>query len=140
MNQGKFERKYESHDIEAYRFSVFKDNLEKIVKHNKEADHGWHSYRLGVNNFTDLLNAEFVRLFNGYDGIRGISKKQKNLFTSTGKQLPSTVDWRTKGIVTGVKDQAQCGSCWAFSAVASIEGHFQNQSNSPNKISHFIYL
>ncbi|KAG5149847.1 hypothetical protein JHK82_016728 [Glycine max] len=102
------------------RFRVFKENVNYIEAFNNAAN---KSYKLGINQFADLTNKEFIAPRNGFKGhmcssiIRTTTFKFENV-TAT----PSTVDWRQKGAVTPIKDQGQCGCCWAFSAVAATEG------------------
>ena len=84
---------------------------------------GQSSFRLGVTKFADMTNEEFRAERNGYRGASHQSNAHfEHRVRSNVNELPTSVDWRDKNLVTPVKDQGQCGSCWAFSAVASLEG------------------
>jgi len=108
---------------EVVRRAIFEQNVERITRHNLEHDLGLHSYTLGLNKFADMTHEEFKSIF-----LRPI-KRSSNTGASTflpplNVKLPDSVDWRTKGYVTPIKDQGQCGSCWAFSATGSLEGQW----------------
>ncbi|KAL9297794.1 hypothetical protein ACSQ67_023690 [Phaseolus vulgaris] len=102
------------------RLRIFKENVNYIEAFNNAAN---KPYKLAVNQFADLTNEEFIAPRNRFKGhmcssiTRTTSFKYENVTA-----VPSTVDWRQKGAVTPVKDQGQCGCCWAFSAVAATEG------------------
>ena len=103
------------------RFEIFQDNLKFIDEHNAEN----RPYKVGLNKFADLTNEEYRSMFVG--GRLGrkprVSRPKSDRYAYRGgEELPEKIDWREKGAVVSVKDQGQCGSCWAFSTVAAVEG------------------
>ncbi|KAF2584678.1 hypothetical protein F2Q70_00033801, partial [Brassica cretica] len=108
------------------RFNIFKDNLRFIDLYNENNKNA--TYKLGLTIFADLTNDEYRSLYLGArtEPVRRITKaKNVNMKYSAAVndvEVPETVDWRQKGAVNAIKNQGSCGSCWAFSTAAAVEG------------------
>jgi cathepsin L len=123
---------YASVEEESSRRLIFENNHKLVQRHNLEASRGKHTYTLKMNKFGDFTNQEFRKMMNGFNmTAHRLAASQKpevfgHNFENPTVEIPDSVDWRTQGYVTPIKDQGQCGSCWAFSAVAGLEGqHFK---------------
>jgi len=119
---------YESEAVNSARFAVWKNNLKFIQQHNSKG----HSYSLTMNELGDQTVDEY-RLY--VQGLRSelsseTERKMSTLLPPNEPRLPPTVDWRTKGYVTPVKNQGELGKSWAFSVTGSVEGqHFKKTGN-----------
>lgn len=116
----RFNKQYSTMEEREKRFNIFKTNLKAIITHNNNSS---VNFTLGVNQFTDLTADEFYS--NHVGKISDMSTYGSygcKSYSSSNTDLPSNIDWRTKNAVSSVKDQGQCGSCWAFSSTGAIEG------------------
>ncbi|KAL2328593.1 hypothetical protein Fmac_022020 [Flemingia macrophylla] len=102
-----------------FKYQTFKENVQRIEAFNNA---GNKPYKLGINQFADLTNEEF-KARNRFKGHMCSTITRTPTFKYEHvTAVPASLDWRKKGVVTPVKDQGECGSCWAFSAVAATEG------------------
>ena len=113
-----FSKKY--FDVSEFkkRQNIFESNREFIQHHNIKYDMDDAKYYLSIGPFADMTNNEYQTFLKTHK----MGKTTCDDYETSTLDIPTSVDLRNENLVTSVKNQGQCGSCWSFSAAAALEG------------------
>lgn len=110
-----------------FRLGIYLSAL-RYIKHFNKAE---HSFELGINHLSHLTEAEYKSLL----GLKPVQQKNLEKYVPSRNSLPDSVDWRNQSIVNTIRDQGQCGSCWAFSAIQVTESYIALKTDNLLKLS-----
>jgi cathepsin L len=120
---------YQNQQEEKMRFSVFQQNLRAIEEHNRQFEAGTTTYTKGINQFTDRTKEEITAYFKRQSARRPKLIADSIYEKPVGLKVPDSIDWRQSGAVSKVKDQMNCGSCYAFAATGVLESYYYLKTN-----------
>lgn len=112
-------RQYTTSEEHQRRYEIFKENLYKIEQLNRNEE-GTAKY--GITEFADMNTQEFKRYTGLIPREHGENEVRNPMADILDLQVPASFDWRDRNVVSEVKNQGNCGSCWAFSVIGNIEG------------------
>jgi len=123
---------------ENLRKQIWEEEMEMVKEHNKEAEEGKHTYTLGENEFSDWTLQEFLDTMTGYNesldsSVLADPNLEGKFPQSSG--FPQSWDCRDHGLVSTVRSQGSCGSCWAFAAVGAVEGSWAKEKGQLFRLS-----
>uniref|UniRef100_A0A1A8GR76 Cathepsin K n=1 Tax=Nothobranchius korthausae TaxID=1143690 RepID=A0A1A8GR76_9TELE len=121
-------KEYNGLDEEGIRRAIWEKNMRMVEAHNQEAALGMHSYELGMNHLGDMTSEEVMEKMTGL--LVPMNREQSFTMTlnDSVSKLPKSIDYRRKGMVSSVKNQGSCGSCWAFSSAGALEGQLAKKT------------
>lgn len=125
-----FKKTYATTAEEEARLELFRKKVQEFEEHNKLYAAGKVTWKKGVNKFADWTKEElddFVQAI-AMDEDSRINKEIFKPNPNMNGKIPESFDWREKGAVTPVKDQGECGSCYAFGTLASVETEYYRKT------------
>jgi len=120
-----YDKQYSSSEEEQKRREIWENTVDEIAEHNTHYEKGEVDYEMGINEFADQTEKEFVKTHFEPLSDEKIAERRAavvDFHKPSNRKAPASWDWRRYGVVTAVKSQGQCGSCWAFAAIGTFEG------------------